>query len=101
MGFVNGKTDADLLIEEDNAIEDEERVFVLKVSCNKIPHSAWLTVPPAIVILRRSKRGHSEAQHLASRVCRATEENEGLSDGSERADRRSTLYSSAEELVQT
>lgn len=30
MGFVDGKTDADLLIEEDNFVEDEERVFILR-----------------------------------------------------------------------
>ncbi|KAL5484561.1 hypothetical protein EMCRGX_G021085 [Ephydatia muelleri] len=36
MGFVNGKTDADLLIEEDNAVEDKERVFVLKSYCEGV-----------------------------------------------------------------
>jgi len=31
MGYVNGKTDADLLIEEDDIQEDFERIVVLQV----------------------------------------------------------------------
>lgn len=31
MGYVNGKTDADLLIEEDPFEEDQERILILKV----------------------------------------------------------------------
>ena len=48
MGFVDGKTDADLLIEEDNFVEDEERVFILRVSYTKMAHSAH--VSPEIVL---------------------------------------------------
>ena len=32
MGFINGKTDVDLLLEEDDGVEDWERILVLKVS---------------------------------------------------------------------
>ena len=31
MGYVDGKTDADLLLEEDDGVEDRERLMVLKV----------------------------------------------------------------------
>ena len=40
MGYIDGKTDADLLIEEDDVVEDEERVFVLKVR----RHGNWYLV---------------------------------------------------------
>lgn len=33
MGYVDGKTDADLLLEEDDGVEDEERILVLKSCC--------------------------------------------------------------------
>lgn len=45
---MDGKTDADLLIEEDNFVEDEERVFILRVSYTKMAHSAH--VSPEIVL---------------------------------------------------
>jgi len=33
MGYVDGKTDADLLLEEDDGVEDRERLMVLKSCC--------------------------------------------------------------------
>ena len=36
MGYVDGKTDADLLIAEDDGVEDRERVLVLQSCCQGV-----------------------------------------------------------------
>ena len=70
MGFVNGKTDADLLIEQDDIMEDEERVFVLKVPAYFL-YAPCAILPSVVVILRRSKRSYRKAQRHAFGVRRA------------------------------
>ena len=36
MGYVDGKTDGDLLLEEADVMEEKERVMVLKVPCKRV-----------------------------------------------------------------
>ena len=37
MGYVNGKTEVDLLLEEDDMEEDYERIAVIQVTVHKLP----------------------------------------------------------------
>ncbi len=50
MGYVDGKTDADLLIEEDPFEEDEERILILKVLPPSTPPPLTVFPSPPVVL---------------------------------------------------